>query len=152
MKYRTERARELDEMIKAIRKEYEEEKNRCQEIFFQYYNMEGMYGRKAHSPWDCGQGMRGYHYEYPSEEIRKKEEKERDEFLKKNNYKSQFTVMAEMNKELEPIEEEFSLEQYGMTTEERKIKKQIEYYERAIAKREKEIAEYKAKMEELKNR
>ena len=139
IKFRTEKARELKKAYDTLYKEYEQEKERCKQIFIQYCQMEGMYGKVAHSWYDDGQGMRGYHYEYPSEAIEHKELAERKQFLVDNNYKSGSDIYIEYIDRLNALNEAFHLEQYGMTVAQKELEKRI-------VRQKKEIKDLKARL------
>ena len=151
IKFRTEKARELKEAYEKLRKEYEQEKERCKEVFFKYCDMEGMYGKIAHSWYDDGQGLRGYHYEYASEELHRQEIAEREQFLTDNNYRSGPDIYAEYIDRLDALNEAFHLEQYGMTVEQKRLeklitkqKKEVENLKKRLAKEEKYLADLEA--------
>lgn len=166
--YRTEKAAEIKGAIKALRAEMKAEEERCNDVFRKYCDMEGKYGHYAVSPWDCGQGFRGYHYEYDSAELERKEKEEREQFLKDNNYRNSLEIHSEYFDRLIELENAFNLEQYGMTTEEKdlrdaivnrkkdlkeaeenleKAKKRIEYCKDEIIEAEKKLANYLEKKE-----
>lgn len=140
IKFRTEKARELKIAYENLYREYEKEKERCSQIFFKYCQMEGMYGQKVSSWYDCGQGMRGYHYEYTSEEIARQENAEREQFLIDNNYKSNSDIYTEYIDRLNALDEAFHLEQYGMTVAQKELEKRI-------ARQKKEIKNLKKRLE-----
>ena len=151
IKFRTEKARELKLAYENLYKEYEQEKERCMQVYIEYCHMEGKYGQVAHSWYDDGQGMRGYHYEYPSEEIKRKEIAEREQFLVDNNYKDGAEIYIEYNDKLNALNEAFHLEQYGMTVEQKELekriarqKKDIESLKKRLAREEKYLAELEA--------
>jgi hypothetical protein len=150
IKFRTEKARELKKAYDNLCKEYQRETERCQQLFIKYCQMEGMYGKMAHSWLDDGQGMRGYHYEYPSEEIERQEMAERKQFLVDNNYKSDVDMCAEYNDRLKALNEAFHLEQYGMTVEQKELEKRIARQKKDIESLKKRLAreeEYLAELE-----
>ena len=150
IKFRTEKARELKMAYENLYKEYEKERERCHQVFFKYCDMEGMYGKRAHSWYDDGQGLRGYHFEYPSETIKLQENAEREQFLVDNNYKNSADLYAEYNDKLNALNEAFHLEQYGMTVAQKQLENCIARQKKDIEKLKKRLAreeEYLAKLE-----
>ena len=139
IKFRTPLAAELKQKYDNLYAEYKAEKERCSQIFIEYCHMEGKYGKMACDPWDCGQGMRGYHYEYSSRELEQKELDEREQFLKDNNYRHQNDIWEAYKPLLDEAEEAFNLEQYGMTTKERQLRKILAGYEKNVAEAKKEV-------------
>lgn len=149
-KFRTPLAAELKQKYDNLYAEYEAEKKRCTDIFIEYCHMEGKYGKAVSSPWDCGQGLRGYHYEYPSREWEQKERDEREQFLKDNNYRHQSDIWEAYKPLLDEAEEAFNLEQYGMTTRERYLRKVLAGYEKNVAAAKKEVAEWEERVRQAK--
>ena len=150
IKFRTEKARELKNAYESLYREYEQEKERCNQLFIKYCQMEGMYGKMAHSWYDDGQGMRGYHYEYASKEIERQERAEREQFLADNNYKHDFDIYAEYKDRLSALDEAFHLEQYGMTVAQKELEKRIARQRREVKNLRKKLAreeEYLAELE-----
>lgn len=151
IKFRTEKARELKMAYESLYREYEQEQERCKQVFIKYCQMEGMYGKKAHSWYDDGQGLRGYHYEYVSEEIQRQEIAEREQFLTDNNYRDNSEIYAEYTDRLNALDEAFHLEQYGMTIAQKQLekriakqKKEIENLKKRLAREEEYLAELEA--------
>lgn len=140
IKFKTEKARELKTAYDNLYKEYEQEKERCRQVFFKYCDMEGMYGKKVHSWDDDGQGLRGYHFEYATESLRQQENTERKQFLIDNNYRNVFDLYDEYNNKLSALNEAFCLEQYGMTVAQKELEKRI-------AQQKKEIKSLKKKLD-----
>lgn len=151
IKFRTEKARELKMAYESLYREYEQEKERCKQVFIEYCHMEGKYGKVAHSWYDDGQGMRGYHYEYASDEIHRQEVAEREQFLADNNYRSGSEIYTEYIDRLNALDEAFHLEQYGMTVAQKELekriarqKKEIESLKKRLAREEEYLAELEA--------
>lgn len=150
IKFRTEKARELKMAYESLYKEYRQEKERCMQLFIEYRDMEGMYGKMAHSWYDDGQGMRGYHYEYASEKIHRQEIAEREQFLADNNYRSESAIYTEYIDRLNALDEAFHLEQYGMTVAQKQLEKRIARQKKEIENLKKRLAreeEYLAELE-----
>ena len=150
MKYRTEKAKEIGIEIDRLYDKMDAEKRRCREIFVKYEAMEGKYGEKVYADFDCGQGMRGYHYEYKTEELARKEHLEREQFLKDNNYKREFDIEAEYEDKLRKLREAFSLEQYGMTVEKKNKLDEVKSFERRVKRAKEELKDLMAKLEKAK--
>lgn len=150
IKFRTPLAAELKQKYDNLYAEYEAEKDRCFKVFLEYCHMEGKYGKAVSSPWDCGQGMRGYHYEYPSIEIEKQEREEREQFLKDNNHRSSSEIWEAYKPLLDEAEEAFNLEQYGMTTKERNLRKILAGYEKNVEEAKREVAEWEERVRQAK--
>ena len=155
IKFRTEKAHELKMAYDNLYRKYKQETERCKQLFIKYCQMEGMYGKVAHNWMDDGQGMRGYHYEYVSDEIRRQEIAEREQFLTDNNYKSGSEIYAEYHDRLAALNEAFHLEQYGMTMAQKELEKRIMRQKKDIKDLKERLAreeEYLAKLEaEAKN-
>ena len=147
--YRTPKAEELKKALNALRAEEKAEEERHNELWYAYCRMEGKYGQVVHSPWDCGQGMRGYHYEYATAEIERKEREEREQFLKDNNFKHLDEIWNEYKDRIAEAEEAFNLEQYGMTTKEKEIRDRLKRYNKYLADAKKEVEQYEAKIAEI---
>lgn len=140
-KYRTEKARELDNELKRVCKEHKMEVDRCSNLFYEYCKMEGKYGKKVCSPWDCGMGMRGFHYEYESAEDERRELEEREQFLIDNGYITREKLWEKYGDKIAELQNAFNLEQYGMTTEERNIYNRIKRYQKDLEELEEKANE-----------
>ncbi len=88
---------------KELRIKRDEELNKNRTIFETYCDMEGMYGKKIFSPYDCGHGLTGYHFEYPSKEVEEKERAERENFLKINNWRPQNKIWYDYYEQVEKL-------------------------------------------------
>ena len=113
--------------------------------------MEGMYGKAVSSPWDGGQGMRGYHYEYNSPETEEKEKRDREQFLIDSGFHANKEKIENCYLLIDTLKNEFYLEQFGMTYEEKMKQDRIKRVEKRIKEIEKELEETKKYLEELKN-
>lgn len=147
--YRTPKAEELKKALDALRAEENAEEERNNKLWYAYCRMEGMYGKAVSSPWDCGQGMRGYHYEYATAEIERKEREEREQFLKDNNFRHNNEVWNEYKDRIAEAEEAFHLEQYGMTTEEKRMRDLLKKYNKYLADAKAEVVHYEEKIAEI---
>ena len=144
--FKTEKAKELKEKLDNLYDREKAEEERNTKLFYAYCQMEGKYGTRVHSPFDCGQGLRGYHYEYVTEEIEEKEKAEREQFLIDNNYRH----TSEIHKEYEPLikaaKEAFYLEQYGMTLKEYEHFETLKRYRKNLERAKKEVLECQARV------
>lgn len=152
----SEKEKALRTTLKSLKKEKENLENKNSETFYKYVVMEGMYGKKVSSPWDCGQGMRGYHCEWDSIEIEKKEEAEREQFLKDNKYYENKNRIEEIEKEINELNKKICFEQYNMTLEEKMMrdeikrtekyleeaKESVNFYEKALYIKKKKLEKY----------
>lgn len=148
--YRTEKAQELKNEIASLREKQRELDYRHQQLFRKYMEMEGMYGHIAYSPYDCGHGLRGYHYEYDSEELRNKEYDEREQFLVNNGYYECTELYKEYEARIVELRKAFCLEQYGMTEKEKEIRDRLCRYEKELKKAEKTVVKYKEGIVDIK--
>jgi hypothetical protein len=112
------------------------------EHFLVYVKMEGMYslGTVA-DPW-AGQGMRGYDYKYPSQEIRAKERAERDAYYTAN-VKPLRQKIDELKKQAWALEEPLCIAVCGYGSKEYDLRVKL-------AQAEKELAQQIAYVERLK--
>lgn len=147
-----ENIKAINAEIKALENKRQEEINNNQKIFKKYIEMEGMYGKKVFSSWDCEQGMRGYHYEYPTLEIAEKENEEREQYLKENNWESASTIWGKYETLILPLKEKKCMLKYNMTLTEKKKQDEIKRIEKSIFALEKELEEKKNYLAELKAR
>ena len=148
--YRTAKAQELKNEIASIREKQAELESRHQQIFRKYIEMEGMYGHIAYSPYDCGHGLRGYHYEYDTEELRNKEYEEREQFLVDNDFYKHSEIYNEYEARIAELRKAFCLEQYGMTEKEKEIRDRLHRYEKELKKAEKTVVKYKEDITNIK--
>ena len=130
--FKTEKAKELKEKLDNLYDREKAEEERNTKLFYAYCQMEGKYGTRVHSPFDCGQGLRGYHYEYVTEEIKEKEKAEREQFLIDNNY----LHTSEIHKEYEHFE---TLKRYRKNLE--RAKKEVLECQARVARWEQMIAD-----------
>lgn len=142
--------KKIDAEIKALKEQMNREIDRNNDIIYKYWDMEGMYGKKAFSVWDEGQGMRGFHYEYPSDEIRSKENKEREQFLIDNNWMHESEIRRKYNEMMLPLKERKCMLKFGMTLAEKEKQDKIKRVEENILALEKELEERKQYLATLK--
>jgi hypothetical protein len=127
--------RELFDQVAELEKQKKEN-------FLVYVKMEGMYsiGTVA-DPW-VGQGMRGYDYKYPSQEVRAKEQAERDAYYSANVMPLRQRI-DELNKQAWALDEPLCVAVCGYGTEEYRVRTRL-------AEAEKELAQQIAYVEQLK--
>lgn len=147
---RTAKAQELKNEITSLYEKERELDRQRMELFRKYIEMEGMYGHIAYSPYDCGHGLRGYHYEYDSEELRNKEYNEREQFLVDNGYYEYAEIFKEYETRIAELRKAFCLEQYGMTEKEKEIRDRLCRYEKELKKAEKTVVKYKEDITDIK--
>ncbi len=151
MKYRTEKAKELDEKISSLTFAQMKEEKRCQDLFTNYCCMEGKYSNGIVND-QGGIGFRGYYYTYESPEIEKKEEEWREQYLKDNNYKTPDEIAKEYLEKIDSLTNEFNLEQYGLTTEQKTAEDLVKARKKELKKAEKALERAKEKLEEAINK
>ena len=112
------------------------------ENFLVYVKMEGMYsiGTVA-DPW-VGQGFRGYDYKYPNQEIKAKEQAERDAYYAANVMPLRQKV-DELSKQAWALDEPLCVAVCGYGVEEHRVRTRL-------AEAEKELAQQIAYVERLK--
>ena len=127
--------RELLDQVAELEKQEKEH-------FLVYVKMEGMYslGTVA-DPW-AGQGMRGYDYKYPSQEIRAKECAERDAYYAANVEPLRQKI-DELSKQAWALDEPLCVAVWGYGEEEYRVRTRL-------AEAEKELAQQAAYVERLK--
>ena len=143
--YTTEKAKMLDEQIKALKKTIKECEEKNKEIYWKYDKMKGMYGKLASNPWDGGQ------YKYNSPEIEEKEKKEREQFLIDSGFHTNKEKINNCYLLIDTLKNEYYLEQFGITYDEKMKQDNIKRVEKRIKEIEKELEETKKYLEELKN-
>ena len=134
MKIYTKQRKLLDQVVELERQE--------KENFLVYVKMEGMYsiGTVA-DPW-AGQGFRGYDYKYPSQEVKAKEQAERDTYYSANVMPLRQRI-AELRKQAWALEEPLCVAVCGYGVEEHRVRTRL-------AEAEKELAQQIAYVEQLK--
>lgn len=149
MNFKNELARDFYEEIKRLRDERDAELDRVHKITMTAYDMEGKYGHAVTAWYDIGQGLRGYHYEYDTEELHEKEETEIKKYLEDNNWRYDDEIYEEYDGKIEHFENLFNLQQYGMTTEEKLKADRIEAQKKHIKKLEKKLEKEREYLAEL---
>ena len=141
-KIETPEALALYEEIQQVSKERENLEEEKKNNFKKYYNMEGKYGKKIFPWWAQGNGLRGYDYEYPSEEIHLKEKAEMEEFYNQHikPLTDKINELCEVEKEQE---EKLCVALWGFGTE-------LYFAKRSLASAEKHLAKMLAEVESQK--
>lgn len=121
------------------------------ENFLVYVKMEGMYsiGTVA-DPW-VGQGFRGYDYKYPSQEIKAKEQAERDAYYEAN-VKPLRQKIHELSKQAWALEEPLCVAVCGYGVEEYRVRTRLEEAEKELAQQIAYVERLKKELAEIKNR
>lgn len=152
MKYRTERARQIKIEEKMLYEKIQKLEEENRELFRTYCDMEGKYGKTIYPEWAQGHGMRGYDYEYSSNEIKEKEKQEREDFLKNSNYYTNKKLINEYMQKSSELVREFSFEQYGMSFERKILVDNVHLYEKELKEIQEELESAKQKLKEYDER
>ena len=136
--------RELFDQVAELEKQKHEN-------FLVYVKMEGMYsiGTEA-DPW-AGQGSRGYDYKYSNQEIRTKEEAEREAYLLANVIPLKQKI-DKLNKQAWALEESLCVAVCGYNTEEYYVRIQLAKAEKELARQIAYVEQLKEKLAEIENR
>lgn len=130
--------------LKALETEMKARIKESWGIYFKYIDMEGMYATGKSYDCPCADmHYRGYSYVYPSNEIKRKEKQDREQFLKDSGYVDEADIRKEYWDRLQELRKAISLERYGMTPEERTLRNRIAGIDRKIA----ELTAAKAELE-----
>ena len=148
-KIETPEALALYEEIEQVCKEIESLEEEKKINFKAYCNMEGMYGKKIYPWWAQGQGLRGYDYEYPSEELKLKEKAEMEEFYNQNVQPLDDKI-DELHKVKKEQEEKLCVALWGFGTELYFAKKYLASAEKHLAKMLAEVESQKRYIEKCK--
>ena len=136
--------RELFDQVAELEKQKKEH-------FLVYVKMEGMYslGTVA-DPW-AGQGMRGYDYKYPTQEIRAKEQAERDAYYAAN-VEPLRQKMDELNKQAWALEEPLCIAIWGFGEKEYNLRDRLARAEKELAELIDYVERLRKELEEIENR
>jgi hypothetical protein len=121
------------------------------EHFLVYVEMEGKYslGTVA-DPW-AGQGFRGYDYKYPSQEIRAKEQAERDAYYAANIMPLRDKI-NELSEQAWALDEPLCVAVWGYGTEEHRVRARLAGAEDELAYQIAYIERLKKELAEIQNR
>jgi hypothetical protein len=119
------------------------------EHFLIYVKMEGMYslGTVA-DPW-AGQGMRGYDYKYPNQEIRAKERAERDAYYAANVEPLRQKI-DELRKQAWALDEPLCIAVCGYGSKEYDLRVKLAQAEKELAQQIAYVERLKKELEEFK--
>ena len=144
-----ETLKELETKLKEIREEQAKEEAYLDETFRMINQLEEKYGTPVSSWYDCGQGSRGYHYEYTEENWKKKKEEE-ERIRKERNLvpRARAAIYEKYRSTIQELEDKISYLKYGMSERAydaycyiQQFKEEIAELEEAIARKEKIIEE-----------
>ena len=138
------RQRELFDQVAELEKQEKEN-------FLVYIKMEGMYsiGTVA-DPW-VGQGFRGYDYKYPSQEVRAKEQAERDAYYSANIMPLRHKI-EELRKQAWALDEPLCVAVWGYGTEEHRVRTRLTEAEKELAQQIAYVEQLKKELAELEKR
>ena len=129
----------------------EELEKQKKENFLAYVKMEGMYSIGTMvDPWS-GQGSRGYDYKYPSQEIRAKEQAEREAYYSANVTPLRQKI-DELSKQARALDNPLCIAVCGYGIEEYYVRTQLEEAEKELAQQIAYVEELKKELAEIKNR
>lgn len=136
--------RELFDQVAELEKQEKEN-------FLVYVKMEGMYsiGTVA-APW-VGQGFRGYDYKYSSQEIRAKEQTERDAYYAANVMPLRQKI-NELSNQAWALDEPLCVAVCGYGTEEHRVRTRLAEAEKELAQQSAYVEQLKKELAEIENR
>lgn len=135
--------------LKALEAEMKARIAESWDIYLKYVHMEGMYATGTEVCPFHDMHYRGYDFVYPSDEIKRKEEQERKQFLKDSGYVNESDIRSEYWGRMQELRKAISLERYGMTPEERLLRNRIAGIDREVAKLLEEKAELEKELDTL---
>lgn len=122
------------------------------ENFLVYVKMEGMYSIGTVSDsWGAGHGYRGYDYKYPSQEIKAKEQAERNAYYAEHLAPLRERI-CELQKEAWALEEPLCIAVWGFGQEHYRIKHNLEEAEKELAQQIAYVERLKKELAEIENR
>lgn len=129
----------------------EELEKQEKENFLVYVKMEGMYSTgTVADPW-VGQGFRGYDYKYPSQEIKAKEQAERDAYYAANVMPLRQKI-NELSKQAWALEESLCVAVCGYGVKEYRVRIRLAEAEKELAQQIAYVEQLKKELAEIKNR
>lgn len=130
------------------------EENRLQEVednlFKEYYALEGKYAIGTVPDTFAGQGFRGYDYRYASQEDKIQERRER-EAVRAKAWEAK-TKKEEIWQQAWDLEKQMCVLMYGYTDEEYKARKWVKEAEEDVARALERLEECKKELEEIQKR
>lgn len=120
----------------------------CDKLFRVYFKMEGKYSiGTMDDPWG-GQGTRGFMYKYPSDEVKKQEENEREAYYKEH--------IAPVKKRMEDLrnkacalEESLCIAVWGFGTDRFTLQHNLQIAEKELAGQIAYVEELREKLKKL---
>ena len=143
MEIYTQQRELLDQVVQLEKQE--------KENFRVYVKMEGMYslGTVA-DPW-AGQGMRGYDYKYPTQEIKAKERAERDAYYAANVMPLRDKI-NELQKKAWALDDPLCIAVCGYGVEEHRVRTWLAKAEEELARQNAYVEQSKKELAEIQNR
>ena len=135
---------ELSDKVAELEKQKEEN-------FLAYVKMEGMYSIGTVDDPFAGQGFRGYDYKYPSQEIRAKEQAEREAYYLANIMPLRQKI-DELNKQAWALENPLCIAVCGYGVEEHRIRTRLAEEEKELAQQIARVERLKKELAEIENR
>ena len=136
--------RELFDKVAELEKQEKEN-------FLVYVKMEGMYSTgTVADPW-AGQGFRGYDYKYPSQEIKAKEQAERNAYYSANVMPLRQKI-DELNKQAWALDEPLCIAVCGYGVEEHRVRTRLAEAEKELAQQIAYVERLKKELAEIENR
>jgi hypothetical protein len=136
--------RELLDQVAELKKQEDEH-------FLVYVKMEGKYSLGTVADSWAGQGMRGYDYKYPSQEIRAKEQAERDAYYAANIMPLRDKI-NELSEQAWALDEPLCVAVWGYGTEEYRVRARLTGAEDELAYQIAYIERLKKELAEIQNR
>ena len=136
--------RELFDQVAELKKQEKEN-------FLVYVKMEGMYSIGTVADTWVGQGFRGYDYQYPSQEIKAKEQAERNAYYSANIMPLRQKI-DELNKQAWALDEPLCIAVCGYGVEEHRARTRLAEAEKELAQQIAYVEQLKKELAEIKNR
>lgn len=136
--------RELFDQVAELEKQEKEN-------FLVYVKMEGMYSIGTVADTWVGQGFRGYDYQYPSQEIKAKEQAERNAYYSANIMPLRQKI-DELNKQAWALDEPLCIAVCGYGVEEHRVRTRLTEAEKELAQQIAYVEQLKKELAEIKNR
>lgn len=136
--------RELFDKVAELEKQEKEN-------FLVYVKMEGMYSIGTVADTWAGQGFRGYDYQYPSQEMKAKEQAERNAYYSANVMPLRQQI-DELNKQAWALDEPLCIAVCGYGVEEHRVRTRLAEAEKELAQQIAYVERLKKELAEIKNR
>ena len=146
----TTEEKELAKQIESLHEEANQLQKVEDELFKEYYSMEGKYAIGTVPDTFGGQGFRGYDYRYANEEDKVRERREREEVRKKA---WEVRIQKdEARQQAWDLEKEMCFLMYGYTEEEYRAREWVKKAEEDVARALERLEECKKDLEEIQKR